>query len=422
MKRHLTKIIFLLGILGLLWPQVTWAMSDAQRALFDEGIYYFNPDASAAACSDTIQADAGTNQDYAGRTILSQGLLSSLAANTPTYQQAATQVGIPWQVLAALHYRETGFSLSDPSNGQGLYQIVDASKHTPGAYPDGQVTQAQFLAQTLDAANFIKVDGAGLTDQPSIATVKDALVKYNGEPTQYVTQAEALGYTSDQGYEGSPYVMNIADKPRDPTNGPLAYWLQDRGGGNFVPATADQYGAFVVFASVSGLSIGGSCSSQCNGNPPAGLSVVRQDVLCIAQQELSKWDNNELKPGTGYLQYTENNQWDWCADFVSWVYDQAKYPLRPDPGWRVDSVDDIKGIGQQNDNFHWHDRAGYTPKPGDIAIHNDGSKDYHANIVVGVSGNTVTLIGGNQASDDYNLSRVSKDTLNNDIVGFVTPD
>ena len=403
------------------------ALSDAQRNLFVQGINYF--DASAPSCSGAVTTlNSTANTDYAGRSILNQGELKALADNSGTYQQAASQAGIAWQVLAALHYREHGFSLVEPDNGQGVYQIVDSKKHTAGAYPAAKttLTPEQFLAQSLDAANFVKNDGAGLSASPDVAVIKDAFVKYNGEPQTYVDQAVALGYTSSEGYEGSPYVMNIANPPRDPSNGPIATWLQDRGGGNFKPATADQYGAFVVFASTAGITLsGGTCGTSgvnCNANATQSLSSTRQAVVCIAQAELAKWNSNNLKPGTDYKTYSQGRPEDWCADFVSWVYNQASYPLKEGSAWSISGVDGLKTVGEADQRFHWQTKSGYTPKAGDIAIHNDGKSDYHANIVVGISGNQITLVGGNQGSNDFTKSKVSKDSLQADIIGYVTPD
>lgn len=368
---------------------------------------------------NSIPTSGTSNTDYAGRIILNQGQLQALEANIPIYQQAAQQAGIPWQVLAAVHYRETNFSRNAADAGpDGQYQVV--SKNYPYT---GMLTEDQFLQESIDAANFIKSDGAGLDTQVDTAIIKDALVKYNGEPQKYIDQAVALGYTDKQGYEGSPYVMNIADKPRDPTNGPLSNWLQSFGS-DYRPATAGQYGAYVVYASISGQTLGGECpASNCDGvNSTQGLSPIRQTVVCEAQAELAKWDSHQLEPGSGYLTYSQNHQEDWCADFISWLYEQAGYPLAPDPDWRVSAVKTIKDIGQQDQNFHWHLANGYTPKPGDIAIHYDGSTYFHTNLVVGVSGSQINLIGGNQSSNDFNQSKVSKDIGGSSIVGYVSPD
>ncbi len=436
MVKKIFKPLFLCFIALATQTPVVSALSDAQRNLFILGINYF--DSGAPSCSGgTPNLNSTSNTDYAGRSILKQGDLKDLADNSATYQQAASQVGIPWQALAALHYRESNFSTTEPDTkpvAVGVYQFTynvnNRQKYNLDGpnYPAGnqKLTAEQFLAQSIDAANFVKNDGAGLGASPEVSATKGAFVKYNGEPQTYVDQATALGYTSSEGYEGSPYVMNIADPPRDPSNGPLATWLQGRGGNNFTPATADQYGAFVVFASIAGITLsGGTCGASgvnCNANATQNLGSIRQAVVCIAQAELSKWNSGSLKPGTDYKIYSEATPEDWCADFASWVFNQAGYPLKEGPTWRISGVDAVKAVGEANQRFHWHDKSGYIPKPGDLAIHNDGKTDYHVNIVVGISGNRVTLIGGNQGSNDFAQSKVSRDSLQNDIIGYVTPD
>lgn len=424
-----STILFIICLITQL-PAVK-ALSVDQKNIYGQGIYYYDI-GGAPSCtgSSTISLNEASNTDYAGRSILNQGELKALSDNSATYQKAADQAGIPWQVLAAVHYREHDFSTEEPDNGQGVYQIVNSDRHTAGAYPSAgtRLSPSQFLAQSLDAANFIKTDGASLDIQSDVSVIKDSLVKYNGEPNLYVEQAQALGFSANQGYEGSPYVMNVADARRDPTNGPISTWQQSFGSYS-QPANANQYGAYIVYASVTGVGVStSSCitSISCDsaGNSTQDLSPVRQNIVCIANQELAKWNSHQLKPGTDFYVYSQNSPEDWCADFVSWVYNQAKYPLSIDATWRIPAVDTIKSIGEKNQNFHWHPSSGYTPRPGDLAIHTSGSDNYHVNIVVGVSGNQVTLVGGNQSSNDFNQSVVSKDqsSFGGSISGYVSPD
>jgi hypothetical protein len=181
----------------------------------------------------------------------------------------------------------------------------------------------------------------------------------------------------------------------------------------------------------------GGCGSggvNCNASSTlvAGLSTVRQNVVCIARQELATWQSQPGYPWngqnsyseTGYLKYSQNRPEEWCADFASWVYDQAKYPLTPDPNWNIAYVPHIQAVGEQNQNFHWHPAvSGYTPKPGDLAIYGAN----HVNIVVSVSNNTFGYIGGDQGSGPYpGGSIVSTYTTNSPydqgVSGYVSPD
>ncbi len=184
----------------------------------------------------------------------------------------------------------------------------------------------------------------------------------------------------------------------------------------------------------------GSCvgTVNCNANAStSSLSQVRQQVVCQAQNQLSIW---ESQPGyvasgsnsfsyaqSGYLDYSENIKEEWCADFVSWIYNQANYPLSTNGNWRVSSVAEIEAIGKQNGNFHWHNvSSGYIPKPGDIAVHGN----QHVNLVVAVNNNQVTLIGGDQGVNvNYPGGSVVSEYTDNylyngsdNITGYVSPD
>lgn len=409
----------------------------------------------AVPLSGKSPTTGGSNLDYAGRPILNQGQLVALASNTPTYQQAAQQAEIPWQVLVAMHYREHSLALDEPNipGALGVYQITDNPENrknlTMSAYPSpgATLTQPQFLQQSIDAANFIKRKEPGIVGQPSPQTIKKALALYNGLPELYKQQAANLGF-GDQVFEGSPYVMNIADANRDPAVVVPGSWLQSFGVGDPRPATSDQYGAYVVYASVSGLTTGGGdCSSgsiNCSAASVAGgqtvqnLSQVRQNIVCVAEQELALWKSGSMKPGKDFYKYLgegyRGTGEDWCADFTSWVYNQAGYPFGPaqsaGPDWRIPYVGNFLVPPQDNSKFVYHPASSYTPKPGDLALHYNSAKNpayTHVNIVVSVSPGEIILIGGNQGgTGNFETNKVSNDFISSptgsDIIGYVGPD
>lgn len=150
------------------------------------------------------------NTDYRGVEILTSSQVAAVNNLRPFYQQAAQIHGIPWQMLAAIHYREFTFRKEGPGNGDGPYQIWNSN------YPVGHYTDAQFQSATN------------------------------------------LGFNSTQATngEGSPYVMNRYDARRDPTVEPTRSnntWGQiktDRGAISY-PANND-YGAFVVYKALGG--------------------------------------------------------------------------------------------------------------------------------------------------------------------------
>jgi hypothetical protein len=194
----------------------------------------------------------------------------------------------------------------------------------------------------------------------------------------------------------------------------------------------------------SDASCGSSGSVDCSGSSAAtdassgALSQVRQQVVCLAQAELALWTSGQMKVGyrsssaDSFAKYSQNNDELWCADFASWIYNQAGYPIGTSPNWRVASVDGIHTIGDQDQKFHYHAAGNYTPKPGDLVLHQTRAQS-HVNIVISVNANanSMVIIGGDQpptTSAGYpDGSVVSKYSLasfsgTDNITGYVSPD
>lgn len=167
----------------------------------------------------------------------------------------------------------------------------------------------------------------------------------------------------------------------------------------------------------SGSTVGCSGNVNCAPTGPTatvGLSQVRQNIVCIAEAELKTWQDGQGDCHKYAPQPAGQECEEWCANFISWIFREAGYPFTggESGGWRIPFVPNIQALGQQNQNFHWHPVGSYTPKPGDIAIY--GAR--HTNLVISVSGGTVTTIGGNQSG------KVSQGGLQGDLTGYVTPD
>src|SRR5688500_9451805 len=67
-------------------------------------------------------------------TPLSSFVTTGVNNNRSFYDQVMNETGVPWEMLAAIHYRETNFSHTNPSNGQGIFQFVNGDG---GPYPAG---------------------------------------------------------------------------------------------------------------------------------------------------------------------------------------------------------------------------------------------------------------------------------------------
>ncbi len=214
-----------------------------------DGLEYYSYSYGGTGQCGCVTPIVGYNTDYRGLQILTDAQLNLLNYNKPFYQSAANKYGIPWKMLAAIHYRETKLKRECPSNGDGPYQIWGKN------YPVGPLTDAQFQSMTDEAAEFIKRK-AGNRNLNNVENVKYTFFAYNGVAAAYKTQALNLGFTQAQANigEGSPYVMNRADCWRDPTVEPTKSnrtWGQIKSDGGSVsyPANND-YGALVVYCAI----------------------------------------------------------------------------------------------------------------------------------------------------------------------------
>jgi hypothetical protein len=321
------------------------------------------------------------------------------------YESAGTSTGVPWQLLAAIHYRETTYATVNPANGQGLFQFF--AEAGSGKYPPGEVSRANFLEQLNYLAGKLKTDYA-TRGYPALANVeitdarkiKDIAFSYNGRAGVYAAQAGKLGFDSaTEGYEGSPYVMNYFDDKRDPQKAPQGTWGQilTDGGGISYPAN-NQVGLFTLYVKLGGGSSTNNApnSSGCSGanNGAGGGSVID-----IAKQELDKATSGcMVNASSGQCQaYTDGNAEAWCADFVSWVYKQAGKPFTTGEsgGWRIPTVYALDDYLKAQQTYFLKNDTANTPQPGDVIIMNDGGSRMHTGLVYTVTGESITTIEGN---------------------------
>lgn len=214
--------------------------------------------------------------NYAGEEILSAAMLGAIEENYPYYKAAADKYNIPWQAIAAIHYRETRFARTNNS-----YQIVGGGG-------------GDFEAQTDAAAAFIVGKGVDFSSDDG---AKRAFFKYNGTSSAYKQQALKLGFSqegADNG-EGSPYVMNKYDEKRDPNkNGSNWGQIKTDGGGLSYPANQD-FGAFVVYKALGDCSMVGGGGGEL---PEPGRWSERINALAIEYAWPSKGEHswNDPKP------------------------------------------------------------------------------------------------------------------------------
>ncbi len=372
-------------------------------------IFFYNPESTGISC--TTGAIIGDNLDYAGREIYNSAELAKIAENQPFYERAVEGKALPWQMLAAMHRRESNLRRYGPANGYGPFQI------TPSEYKIGDYTDTEFQQAANEAADFMigKSNGKDLSNPEN---VKYTFFADNGIANVDIKQATDVGFSEEEASNGngSPYVVNKIDDKRDPNTNPTGWGQVKRDYGSIEYPANQDYGAFVYYAALAGNDAVSSsgCSSSLSG-------TTREKIVIIAEREYKLYKAGTLKPGTDFTKYTGGTQDQWCAWFASWVYKESGVPLSKTDEGRVAAVASIKNIGETSSLFEYHENDGnYTPQPGDLAIY--GSE--HVNIIVNIDGSTV---GGNEGGDSYayydtsSVSRTSGNGYSSTATGYVSP-
>lgn len=168
--------------------------------------------------------------------------------------------------------------------------------------------------------------------------------------------------------------------------------------------------------------------------PPAPPTLspsddLRQRIVDIARDELAKGvrENGKDRDDAGNIvKYRsavtgpgENPDAAeaWCADFASWVLQQAGAPIGKDGAGEDHTVAIIKWAKSAG---LWQERATADPKPGDLVLIDweGGTGVDHAAVVEKVEDGRVFTIGGNEgnaiAPDSYSID-------DKRMMGFVTP-
>ncbi|OMB87548.1 CHAP domain-containing protein [Mycolicibacterium conceptionense] len=122
----------------------------------------------------------------------------------------------------------------------------------------------------------------------------------------------------------------------------------------------------------------------------AALDPAQARIVDVLQAQY------DAQPGGSH--FSEGVEEPWCADFVSWVLNEAGQPLtNPNSGsWRIPGVYTLQEYYQAAGRFAEPD--GYRPRTGDVVMYADGSPlGLHTNFVVAVDDNGITTVGGNEA-------------------------
>ncbi len=97
-----------------------------------------------------------------------------------------------------------------------------------------------------------------------------------------------------------------------------------------------------------------------------GFHSEGQQVACVAAKQWIAWQSGKPSHASLLNSYSDGNGYEeWCADFVSYVYQQSGHPLS---GGERDNWDEyLANYIRYDGNFTYHSANNYMPKAGDVA-------------------------------------------------------
>ncbi|HET7486498.1 MAG TPA: CHAP domain-containing protein [Acidimicrobiales bacterium] len=350
-------------------------------------------------------AGCGAGGPVAASTDLSPATVAGIEALRPLYQEAAGPVGIPWPLLAAVDYRESG---NDPvRSALSGEPLGTPNPDNPSLTTTDKADSLARAAQHLVAMGR-SVYGVELGPASTDTEVQLALLAYN---------RGSIYRSAGLGPEVSPYVMNQLDGAHldmawpDVAGEPLAGLRE-----------LSRYGAWTVF-----VRLGGAATPGCG--PASDVAVV-----AIAQAQLGLGEDppgSNRGPAIAKFQGSAALVGEaWCADFASWVYARADTPFTGglDGGWRLSAVAGVQAWFQANGIWVDRGQASFAaalaplpqpravPQPGDAIVFAAAGQD-HMGLVESVDGDVVQTIEGN-SSDAVARRRYPSYATNPEIVGW----
>jgi hypothetical protein len=393
LRHHSTAAASILCMLLLLWsPISTFAitLTDGEEAQLN-GTWAYDPSACSQGDASTgtgtlpayIPDPYNTAFTNAGNKYnVSPALVAGIFTEENMTQTATSQLNASWQQ----------FLIGDFGGVDGLHRPPGASGVNSGwnSSSAGASGPFQFLPSTWTGL------GYSISDIDNLDIAADAAANY-------LAQGGATTNKPPSSWNGAIYDYNHAQWYVDAV---MEYYNFYNSGQTTTTAPAP----------TTTSSCGQTGNVSCQGAVPtgtSGLSTLRQQIVCNAENQLTIWKS---KPGygtpnfpfgaKGFLPYSQERYELWCADFATWVYNQAGWPVQT-PDWNIAYVPNIQAIGQAGARgFTWHPAgSGYTPVPGDLAIHGTT----HVNIFISytkrkIGSTTVgeaTYIGGDQGNGPY---------------------
>lgn len=130
----------------------------------------------------------------------------------------------------------------------------------------------------------------------------------------------------------------------------------------------------------------------------ATFPQIDTTTLHPTRQKIISLTKTEFEAQSAGTKFSQGAREAWCADFVSWIMQQANAPLKNPHtgGWRIPGTFTLREYYEAAGRFKPID-SGYQPRPGDVAIYR-GSPVFgdHTNIVLKNNDGVLTTVGGNE--------------------------
>lgn len=283
-------------------------------------ILFYNPDDSTSSCTAS-SANSSSSSNLPDKTIKlldSQNVKSLVQKNMDRYTYASQQTGIPWQVIAAIHYREAMLdptkSLEDGESlpSSGTKTSVDGQPISSDANEDAK-NAAQHL---IDMTKMVYKIDFSMKDKISAASTDDwgkAFLAY-GRGFIY----KRAGAT----YNQSPYIMNYYDENH------LSMSWPNVSGEPLSGKKDDNAGTFAVISYLGGMSFGSDCTTA--------DGIAQGDIVKTALGLAVDHPINTSDPSTATANYR--------TAIVNYDNSTATYPEITDCGRFVSTVMRASGV------------------------------------------------------------------------------
>ncbi len=286
-KNTLKSIVIILCLLALTLGQVAHVIADPLPKDEITALEDYPNWVASQGCNDSASAGGSSVTTGSG---LPSDITKAINKLKPDYVKAAEATKVPWQLLAAVHYREANNNPSqDLQAGNPIGGGGGQFANYPHGAPKSVEQSAEYAAEELisDAKSGVVKKPINVAN-PDPNAIKDALFGYNGRASVYADQAAALGFNKNtQPFEGSPYVMNNADGKHKN----MKIITHDFGG---LDGVDSRFGAFVIYSKLGG-GTGGS-SDGCDSTGSGTIAAAVQKAIDYSWPDYHAAPYLKMKP------------------------------------------------------------------------------------------------------------------------------